>query len=174
VIGLPDLASSPDQDIPAAPPADFDPAQARKLILAGKAPPPSWRPWIKVLDLSRSDIVNLSPLAGLSALCELYLRQTGVADISPLANLTKLQWLILDDTKITNIASLSGLVNMTWLSIKMTAVSDLTPLARWRKLRFLDVTSSRVTHAEALSHIKGLDIRGIAGGKPGVRSKAAR
>jgi hypothetical protein len=58
VIGLPVLG----------PPADFDLAEVKRMILAGVAPPAEWGPFIRELDFTREPLTDISPLAGLSGL----------------------------------------------------------------------------------------------------------
>ena len=125
---------------------------ARALILGGRAPPRSWRPFIRKLDLSapfedwlenqnKADkpsegiplaFARTDLLAGLSALESLNLAYTKVGDIAPLAGLSALQSLDLTHTRVSDIAPLAGLSALQSLHLDNTQVSDIAPLAALR------------------------------------------
>ena len=50
------------------PPPGFDLDEVRRLILAGEAPPQSWWPFVKKLEMYLSPIFDISVLANLTAL----------------------------------------------------------------------------------------------------------
>ncbi|MEM9066826.1 MAG: P-loop NTPase fold protein, partial [Planctomycetota bacterium] len=81
------------------------------------------------LDLSGSDITDVSALSGLTALQELYLSDTGVSDVSALSGLTALQTLSLGDTGVSDVSALSGLTALQTLSLGGTGVSDVSALS---------------------------------------------
>jgi Leucine-rich repeat (LRR) protein len=72
---------------------------------------------LTVVDLGDTRITELSPLAGLTELQNLWLNQTGVSDLSPLAGLTGLKNLRLDRTEVKDLRPIrgaEGLVNGNW------------------------------------------------------------
>jgi internalin A len=71
----------------------------------------------QVLDLSSHKISDLSPLAQLTNLRELYLSYNQISDLSPLAHLTNLNFLFLESNKIGDLSPLSQLTNLTWLFV---------------------------------------------------------
>ncbi len=87
----------------------------------------------------RRQIVDLSPLAGLSGLTSLILWGTPVSDLSPLAGLTGLTSLDLNHTRVSDLSPLAGLSGLTSLHLIGTPVSDLSPLAGLMKLSELVV-----------------------------------
>ena len=78
----------------------------------------------RVLDLSGGAIQDISPLAGLVNLQQLYLCNTQVKDISPLAGLLNLQELNLGSTQVQDISPLVGLLNLRDLYLENTQVSE--------------------------------------------------
>jgi hypothetical protein len=64
------------------------------------------------LTLMDAAVPDLSPLAGLTALEELYIYRTPVSDLSPLAGLTALESLEINKTQVTDLSPLSGLTNL--------------------------------------------------------------
>jgi len=53
---------------------------------------------------------------------------TQVKDVSPLSSLTSLKALHLHGTSVKNLTPLSSLVGLSWLKMEKTPVTDLTPL----------------------------------------------
>ena len=80
------------------------------------------------LNLTDAYVSDISALSGLTALSRLDLRGTPVSDISALSGLTALSWLVLSGTPVSDISALSGLTALTNLSLTGTPVSNLSPL----------------------------------------------
>lgn len=108
--------------------APFAPDEARRMILAGMAPPEAWVPSITMLDLSHTELGDLSPLAGLTALQWLSCAGTRIADLSPLARLVQLEILLLNRTAIIDLSPLTGLAKLRVIDLSGTEVEDLSPL----------------------------------------------
>jgi hypothetical protein len=83
----------------------------------------------------RSQISDLSPLAGLTSLQRLDLSGTQVSDVAPLAGLSSLQRLDLSGTQVSDVAPLAGLTSLQSLGLMSTQVSDVAPLAGLSNLR---------------------------------------
>ena len=88
------------------------------------------------LDLSKTNISDLSPLAGMSGLTTLDLWGTRVSDLSPLAGLSGLTSLVLYNTRVSDLSPLAGLAKLKVLFLGGTAVSD-EELARFLAERVL-------------------------------------
>jgi Leucine-rich repeat (LRR) protein len=163
---------------PAAPeppvPKDVE-QQARAMILAGQAPPASWRLLIRDLDLSPADEEKAKSLAGdppqpgsafafrrtdlladLTAMERLNLGLTQVSDIAPLANLTALEYLQLSNTLVSDIAPLADLSTLQDLWLDDTRVGDITPLARLADLRTLWLNNTLVINLAPLAGLSRL------------------
>ena len=114
------------------------------------------------LDLSSTQVSDLTPLAGLSNLRHLYLSSTQVSDLTPLAGLSNLQHLYLSSIQVSDLTPLARLSNLQHLGLRNTQVSDLTPLAGLPNLQHLDLSSTQVsdlTSLAGLSNLQHLDLR---------------
>ncbi len=141
---------------PAKPPADFDIDKVKEMILAGVAPPLTWRPWIDKLDFTGEKLTDLAPLKGLTALRTLDLWGTQVSDIAPLAGLTALETLDLRRTQVSDIAPLAGLTALETLDLGTTQVSDIAPLAGLTALRTLGLWATQVSDLAPLAGLTAL------------------
>ena len=77
-----------------------------------------------VLDLFRTNVSDLAPLAWLKGLRKLHLSFTKVSDLAPLAGLTGLHTLYLSFTKVSDLAPLAGLTGLHTLYLIGTKVSE--------------------------------------------------
>ena len=87
--------------------------------------------------VNSNSVSDLSPLADLTSLTDLWLESNAITDLSPLAGLVNLVELQLGGNTITDISSLSGLVKLTWLSLWENKITDLSPLAGLTHLTWL-------------------------------------
>src|SRR5262245_2438047 len=85
-------------------------------------------------------LINLSPLASLTALQSQYVSRSRVADLSPLASLTGLQSLYLSRTRVADLSPLDGLTALQSLDVSNTPVASLLPLANLTALQSLYVS----------------------------------
>lgn len=112
-----------------------------------------------LLDLSeptvQGQLRDISPLRGME-LKELNLNNTSVSDLSPLRDMRTLEKLGVSKTKVTSLADLASLPLNT-LYLKGSAVTDLSPL-RGMPLETLELYGSRVTD---LTPIAGLPIKDL-------------
>ena len=83
---------------------------------------------LKFLSISRSQISDITPLAGLVKLHTLKLYNNQIEDIPPLAGLVNLKVLQLQNNQISDISSLAGLVNLKELSLAGNQIVDFTPI----------------------------------------------
>ncbi len=146
----------------AAPPEDVE-ARARELILDGVSPPKQWRPSIRSLDFSSTDLADAAPLAGLTALTSLDLSFTQIADATPLAGLTALTSLDLSFTQIADATPLAGLTALTDLGLGATRIADATPLAGLTALTSLDLGGTRIADATPLAGLTALTSLNLRG-----------
>lgn len=79
-------------------PEDFT-EQAQEMILAGTKPPAHWVPRITDLNFYRTDLADLTPLAGLTALQTLGCTGTRVSDLTPLSGIAGLIILVENETR---------------------------------------------------------------------------
>ena len=93
------------------------------------------------------EITDLSPLASLTTLESLRIRNTGAVDLSPLAGLTQLKTLYLSNPDISDLTPLSGLTNLIYLMLddgnqSRSKMVDLSPLAGLVNLQELQIPST--------------------------------
>ena len=81
-----------------------------------------------MLYLGSNQIVDISPLSGLTNLTRLRLDDNQIVDISPLSSLTNLTMLLLNYNKIVGINSLSGLSNLSVLYLSNNQIVDILAL----------------------------------------------
>ena len=110
------------------------------------------------LNLSGTDIADVSPLTGLTQLRKLYLRATAVSGVSALAGLTQLRILALSGTAVRDVSALAGLTQLRELYLRATPVSDVSALAGLTQLQILDLMGTPVSDVSALAVLKQLEI----------------
>jgi internalin A len=146
----------------------FDLNEVYRMIVAGQAPPPAWRPLITSLDFDTYRLTDLTPLSGLSALRALNLpvpegRLTGKEwqlDLHPIAGLVSLRTLsIVGWRELWDLSPISELKSLERLSILAAPlVSDLRPIAKLRALTALDLYNTAVGDLGPLDNLTNLQI----------------
>ena len=111
---------------------------------------------LKELDLSRTPIPDLSPLAGLTRLERLNLRNTVIFDLQPLAGLVNLQRLDLSKNAVEDLTALAGLVQLKELYLQGNQISDITPLANLIQLNKLNLHDNMIVDLKPLVDNPGL------------------
>ncbi len=91
-----------------------------------------------MLSCIRTQVTDLTPLAGLAALQTLYCSDTKVTDLTPLSGHTALQTLSCYRTRVADLTPLSRLATLRRLYCSYTRVTDLTPLWGLAALQELD------------------------------------
>lgn len=150
-----------------------------------KFPKLAFFPNLRSLDLSFTQIADVSTLSVLSNLQHLYLSNTQVTDISVLANLSNLidldlGWskvtdvsmlttlsnllsLRLSFTSVNNIEALASLSTLRTLSINGTQVLDISPLARLPKLQYIDLSETQIADVSMLATLSTLRVLNLNG-----------
>ena len=104
--------------------------------------------------INSNSVSDLSPLAGLTNLTWLRLRNNSISDISDLAGLTNLTWLNLGgNLMISDISAFTGLTNLTSLYLYGNSISDISDLASLTNLTFLNLWFNSIAD---LSPLRGL------------------
>ncbi len=111
---------------------------------------------ITKLDLSGTDISDLTPIGGLKNLKTLFVYNTKIPDLTPISGLTNLTWLSVDNTKISDLTPISGLKNLTTLSVSYTKIPDLTLISGLTNLTRLSVTSTQISDLTPISGLTKL------------------
>ena len=88
---------------------------------------------VQALSIARTQVADLGPLAGFTALRTLDASHTSVVELAPLTSLTALELLDLDGTPITDIGPLANLTALTFLrtvlDIKLPTASRRSPFS---------------------------------------------
>ena len=114
------------------------------------------------LHLDRNAIMDLAPLAGLTALKVLGLSSNRVADVSPLAGLTSLEWLDISDNGIRDASGLSWLTALETLHLRLNQITDVAPLSSLTSLRWLILSSNAITDVSRLAGLTSLGTLDLA------------
>ena len=103
-----------------------------------------------------NSVSDLSPLAGLTNLTELWIGGNAISDLSPLAGLTHLTWLTLEDNSISDISALAGLINLTKLNLDNNTITDISVLAGLTQLTRLRLRTNRSSDVSPLAGLINL------------------
>ena len=115
------------------------------------------------LDLSHTNVIDISELSKLNHLSKLNLSYTDVSEISPLSVLTQLSYLDLKQTKIFDISPLSKLIHLHTLYISKTysltfspLISDISALSTLIHLSKLNLNFTEINDISPLSTLTQL------------------
>ena len=103
---------------------------------------------------SNDEIVDITPLAGLTQLAELYLSGNAISDITPLAGLTQLKRLTLDRNQIIDITPLTGLTQLTYLSLSVNEISDVSVLENFKRLKKLSIKDNPIQNITPIRRLR--------------------
>lgn len=115
------------------------------------------------LNLSGTDVCDLSSLACCTQLQVLDLSQTKISSVEPLAALTTLRSLNLSGNELTDVSYLRNLVYLEHLMLSGTRISDLTFLADLQALKTLDCSETCVLDFSVLPPLAVLQELNISG-----------
>ena len=112
---------------------------------------------IRRLNLSESNVSDISDLSALTTLTWLDLSDNRVVDLQPLEQLTRLRYLKLSGNQIVDLSPLQSLTNLEVLFLDRNEVSDLGALGRLERLRYLVLTNNDVTDVRTLANLYALE-----------------
>ena len=150
-------ASASGPNVVIGPPPEFSQAAAEAMILAGRAVPDAWRPFVTQLGFGR---LTFDGSGGPQIRDDGF--QTGI-DLSHLEDLTSLQRLSLDSMKITSIESLENFRSLIELNISNTSVIDLSPLRELQKLEVLAISNTPASNLKPLEDLSRLKVFAASG-----------
>ena len=108
------------------------------------------------LQLTRNQIIDVKPLAGLSNLTDLWLTSNQIVDVKPLAGLSNLTNLYLGNNKIFDVKPLAGLSNLYILALDRNKIVAVKPLAGLRNLYFLALDENKIVDVKPLVGLRNL------------------
>ena len=109
-----------------------------------------------MLNLGYNQIIDVSPLAGLTSLTELGIGGNPGIDVSLLAGLTNLSVLNLGYNQIVDVSPLAGLTNLTRLYLYGNQIIDVSPLSGLTGLTWLDLSGNQIVDVSPLLGNAGL------------------
>ena len=129
---------------------------------------------LKELELGREDVgdgswqnsnsvSDLSPLAGLTQLEGLNLRQNAVKDISALARLTHLTHLSVEENRVSDVSVLIRLTNLVDLWLDGNQISDISPLAGLTQVTRLGIGVNNISDISAVAGLTNLTFMRMGG-----------
>ena len=133
---------------------------------------------LRRLEITGTNISDISGLAELTQLTHLDLGENSISDISALANLKELIELRLDSNLITDISPLSGLTNLKELSLTDNSISDFSPLESLPEIitihaqgnlgTFIDSSAPKITRSWLWMIVSTGNIGGARAAQSGV------
>ncbi len=117
---------------------------------------------LKLLNLSSTNVSDLTPIRNLTELVELDLSRTKIFDLSPLKYATKLARLSLNQTEIRSVAALEKMTALQNLEMQSTHVIDFAPLSNLAGLQNLDLKGTQIASLSPLEVLQQLEELNIA------------
>ena len=105
------------------------------------------------LYLGNNKLTDVSALAGLKYLKGLYLQKNELEDVGALANLEKLEELELEKNKLEDVSVLAKLKNLRWLNLRDNRIENVCALAQLNNLKKLYLSNNKLTDVSALASI---------------------
>ena len=118
---------------------------------------------LKVLDISETEVSDISVLSNMPELEELYIYNTKVSDISVLRNLKKLKIVEVSFTEINDISALSDMPELEELYLSGTKINDISVLGNATQMRALAINGTEVSDISVLSNMPMLEELYIGG-----------
>ena len=118
---------------------------------------------LRGLFVIRSEVSDLTPLAGLENLQVLKLNDNRITDISPLSGLVNLQHLELQNNQIVDISPLAGLIGLRDLRLTRNEVVDISPLSGLVNLRYLELHVNQISDISPLQGLVNLEVLNLEG-----------
>lgn len=100
---------------------------------------------LQTLNLSSTNVTDISVLKNLFKIQNLYINSTDISDISIVRHLPSIENLYLSNTKISDISVIQYLPRIQVLNLRGTKVSDISVLRMLSRIHTLDLTNSRVS-----------------------------
>ena len=123
---------------------------------------------LKDLIIDRSQVSDLTPLAGLENLGYLAIVRSQVSDLAPLAGLKNLRTLKLYNNRITDITPLAGLINLKVLQLQNNQIEDISPLAGLVNLKELNLLGNQIVDFTPIYGLVGIETLRLGLARSGI------
>jgi hypothetical protein len=121
------------------------------------------RQYLHTLDLSDTEVRDVSVLATCQSLHTLVLAGTGVNDVSVLASCRSLHTLDLTHTRVSDVSVLASCQSLHTLDLSRTEVSDVSRLASCQSLHTLNLLCTQVRDVSGLASCQSLHTLNLSG-----------
>jgi hypothetical protein len=111
---------------------------------------------LKVLNLSKTTITDLTPIRNLTELVDLNLANTKIDDVSPLRYSMNLQRLNISGTPVTDLSVAEKLLNLKYLEVASTPIADFEPLKNLEGLQVLNLENTRISSLAPIDSLMNL------------------
>ena len=111
---------------------------------------------LRLLDISATDITDLTPIRNLTELVELHLADTKISDLSPLRYASKMQRLNINYTLVDTITVVEKMPALQNLELAGTPVTDFTPLSALKGLLNLNLEATGMSDLSVLSGLENI------------------
>ncbi|MBO5076555.1 MAG: leucine-rich repeat domain-containing protein [Clostridia bacterium] len=108
-------------------------------------------------DNNETGITDISPLAGLTSLKTLYMRNGMVSSLEPLCKLQSLEYLDATYNALRHLPNMSGMTGLTTLIVRFNNILDLDGLAMQRTVRVLDVRDNFIRDISVILLMRSLE-----------------
>ena len=115
------------------------------------------------LTIEDQNLSNLQPIASMTGLTELVLKNNQISDISPLAGLKSLRKLDMEENSISNLSALPSLTNLTQLNLRSNQITDISALTGLKNLTEIDLWYNSISDISPLSGLTNLTMLAIGG-----------
>ena len=109
------------------------------------------------LDITHSNISDLSFLSSATNLERLRLSNNQIVDLGTLSSLANLKYLYLDNNQIVDLEPLKGLANLESLSLNNNQIVDLGTLSSLPNLKYLHLNNNQIVDLEPLKGLANLE-----------------
>lgn len=96
------------------------------------------------LDISNSNISNLSGIEKFCNLVDFVAENNNISDLTPLSSITGLTSIRLSGNKISDCSTFSNFTNAEYIYIEYNNITDLTPFLQLKKLKYLSVSNNNL------------------------------
>ena len=119
---------------------------------------------LRELWLGHNPVSDLSPLRGLNNLTRLEIHNTQISDLSPIAGLISLQRLGVSHTNVSDLSPIAGLINIERLDFHDDSISDISPLAQLINLKEFNTWGNPIADISPIAQLSKLEVVNICDG----------
>ncbi|WP_350344282.1 leucine-rich repeat domain-containing protein [Proteinivorax tanatarense] len=112
---------------------------------------------LEVLEITKSELTDISPISELTNLKELNLNQNSISNLAPLSNLTTIKKLQMDNNYIEDISALNTMSNLEYISLSKNQIVDITALKKLEKVKKINLENNEIESVQPLKTLTNLE-----------------